>query len=201
GVMGVTCNGTAATVNGTSINCTVTLNPGANTLSFVATDVAGNTNTLTRMVNYSRVPVITINLPANLSYLNISPTTVTGSVSDPSVTTVTINAVQTPVVSGRFSAAIPLAEGPNVITATATSSTGGIGTGSIEVTLDTTPPHVTITSPADQFVTTDASISVAGNVNDIVVGTVNDQQASVTVNGAAAQVANRTFLATNVALA
>ena len=57
------------------------------------------------------------------------------------------------------------------------------------MTLDTTPPHVTITSPPDQFVTTRrASISVAGNVNDIVVGTVNDEQAQVTVNGAAAQV-------------
>ena len=48
--------------------------------------------------------------------------------------------------------------------------------------------------------TSASSISVAGNVNDIVVGTVNDQQAKVTVNGATAQVANRTFLATNVPL-
>jgi len=45
---------------------------------------------------------------------------------------------------------------------------------------------VTITSPPDQFVTTDTSISVAGNVNDIVVGTVNDQQAQFKVNGLSA---------------
>jgi hypothetical protein len=38
-------------------------------------------------------------------------------------------------------------------------------------------------------------------VNDIVVGTVNDQQARVTVNGIAAQVANRGFQAVNVPLA
>src|SRR6185295_1020570 len=80
------------------------------------------------------------------------------------------------------------------------SVAGAVGTSSIEVTLDTTPPHVTITSPPDQFVTTDSSISVAGSVNDIVVGTVNAQQAQVTVNGVTAQVANRTFLATNVPL-
>jgi hypothetical protein len=42
---------------------------------------------------------------------------------------------------------------------------------------------------------------VAGIVNVIVVGTVNDQQAQVTVNGAPAQVANRAFLATDVSLA
>src|SRR5206468_2298246 len=70
----------------------------------------------------------------------------------------------------------------------------------VEVSLDTTPPHVTITSPPDKFVTTESSVSVAGNINDIVVGTVNDQQASVNVNGTSAQVANRTFLATNVPL-
>jgi hypothetical protein len=37
---------------------------------------------------------------------------------------------------------------------------------------------------------------VSGSVNDIVVGTVNSQQVKVTVNGAPAQVANRSFLAT-----
>jgi hypothetical protein len=60
---------------------------------------------------------------------------------------------------------------------------------------------VTITSPPDQFVTADSSITVAGSVNDIVVGTVNDQQAQVTINGVGAQVANRTFVAANVPLA
>jgi len=35
---------------------------------------------------------------------------------------------------------LPLAEGPNVITANATTPDGGVGTASISVTLDTTPP-------------------------------------------------------------
>src|SRR5207244_9571740 len=61
--------------------------------------------------------------------------------------------------SDLFSLALPLAEGPNIITATATAG-GAVGTASIEVTLDTTPPHVTITSPPDGFVTTDGLISV-----------------------------------------
>src|SRR5205823_4181606 len=94
-----------------------------------------------------------------------------------------------------------IAEGPNIITATATTPTGAAGTASIEINLDTTPPHVTITSPPDQFETMDATITVSGIVNDIVVGTVNEQQAQVRVNGADAQVANRMFLATGVPLA
>ena len=144
-------------------------------------------------------PSVTITAPANLSYLNISPTTVSGTVSDPNATVV-INSIQAPVANGAFTASVPLAEGPNILTASATSASGSIGSASITVTLDTTPPHVTITSPGDQFVTTLSSISVAGNVNDTVVGTVNSQQAHVTINGAPSQVANRTFLATNVPL-
>lgn len=144
-------------------------------------------------------PSVTITAPAHLSYLNISPTTVSGTVTG-STGPVVINSIPAPVVNGKFTAAIPLAEGPNIVTATATSASGAVGSASITVTLDTTPPHVTITSPVNQFVTTGSSISVAGNVNDIVVGTVNEQQAKVTVNGVQAQVANRTFLATNVPL-
>ena len=144
-------------------------------------------------------PTVKITSPADLSYLNLSPTTVTGTVSDPQAKII-INSISVPNANGSFSATIPLAEGPNILTATATSASGSVGTSSIQVNLDTTPPHVTITSPTNQFVTTSASISVAGNVNDIVVGTVNSQQAKVTVNGIASQVANRTFLAPSVPL-
>jgi hypothetical protein len=201
GVVGVSCNGAAATVNGGTFNCALTLNPGANSVVAVATDAAGNTTTIpSRSVNYIRIPTITLTSPANLAFVNVTPTTVTGTVDDTSVTSIMINAVQSPVSNGRFSAPIPLAEGPNILTATVTSSNGASGTASIEITLDTTPPHVTITSPPDRFTTTDTSISVAGNINDIVVGTVNDQQASVTVNGVPAQVGNRTFLAANIHL-
>jgi hypothetical protein len=144
-------------------------------------------------------PTVTITSPANLSYLNISPTTVTGTVSD-SAATVVINSISAPVVNGTFTASIPLAEGPNILTATTASASGSTGTASITVTLDTTPPHVTITSPTDQFITTASTMSISGNVNDTVVGTVNSQQAQVTVNGTSAQVANRTFLAANITL-
>lgn len=167
-------------------NVTLTTNTEVATLANGFTVTAGN-------------PAITITSPANLSYLNITPTTVNGTVNPPTAT-VTINGLAAPVANGNFSIALPLLEGPNIIAATAASTAGTTGTASIQVTLDTTPPHVTITSPPDQFVTTDTSISVAGNVNDIVVGTVNSQQAQVTVNGVAAQVANRTFLAVNVPL-
>ena len=199
GLASVTCNGVPATVNGASFNCGVTLTPGASSINATAIDIAGNTSTSTLSLTYAPVPTVKLTSPANLSYLNLSPTTVTGTVDD-ATATITVNSIQAPVANGLFSVTLPLAEGPNVITATAKSAAGAVGNTSIEVTLDTTPPHVTIISPPHKFVTTEDSITVAGNVNDIVVGTVNEQQAQVTVNGAAAQVANRMFLATNVPL-
>ena len=200
GLASLTCNGTPAVLSGNNFTCNVPLTAGSNSINLRATDVAGNSNDLAPLaVVFAPVPKVTFTSPANLGYLNLSPTTVTGTVDDPTAT-LTINSIVTPVANGQFSVMLPLAEGPNIVTATATSAAGAVGTTSMEVTLDTTPPHVTITTPADKFVTTEAAISVVGNVNDIVVGTVNDQQAQVTVSGLAAQVANRTFLATSVPL-
>src|SRR5439155_563653 len=199
GIAGVTCDGAPAIVAGGSLACGVALARGANTITAVATDVAGNSSAVSVGVEYAPVPSVTILAPQSSSYLNISPTTVSGVVDDPNAV-VTVNSIPAPTANGAFSVVLPLAEGPNVITATATTPEGAVGTASLTATLDTTPPHVTITSPPDQFVTTDSSISVAGNVNDIVVGTVNEQQAQVVVNGANAQVANRSFLASDVAL-
>lgn len=200
GLKNIICNGASATMGGANFNCSVVVTPGANSIAATAADIAGNTSTSNLSLTLSAAPAITITSPTRLSYLNISPTTVSGTVDDPTAT-VSVNSVQAAVVNGTFSVALPLAEGPNIIVATATSANGSVGSATIEVTLDTTPPHVTITSPPDRFVTTDTSVSIAGNVNDIVVGTVNDLQAQVTVEGQTAQVANRSFMATNVPLA
>ncbi|MCX6592349.1 MAG: Ig-like domain-containing protein [Acidobacteria bacterium] len=151
-----------------------------------------NSGLMTISITGTAPTKVTLLSPANLSYLNVSPTTVTGAVDAPAAQ-ITVNGVTAPVNAGRFSAAVPLQEGPNVLVATATTATGA-STASITVNLDTTPPRPTITSPADKAVTTEAAIPVSGNVNDIVVGTVNPQQVTVTVNGVPAQVANRMFL-------
>jgi hypothetical protein len=142
---------------------------------------------------------VTILSPANAAYLNTAPVTVTGTVGDPAAQ-VTVNGVTAPVSGGNFVVTVPLNEGPNTLTAVATNSNGTTSTGSSQVTLDTTPPHLEIYSPTNNIVTADATTTVTGLVNDIVVGTVNPEQATVTVNGVSAQVLNRTFTAANIPL-
>jgi len=200
GIESASCNGAPATITAGALTCVASFTPGANTVQAAAIDRAGNQASASLDFTYHVVPILTITQPANLSYTSISPTTVTGTVDDPTATVV-VNSVQATVANGDFSVALPLAEGPNIVTATATSASGAAGTATLWITLDTTPPRVTVTSPADQFVTTEATITVSGIVNDIVVGTVNPEQAAVTVNGLVAQVANRMFVAEGVPLA
>jgi len=193
GIAGVTCNGIPAQVSGASVTCGVPLTAGSNAISIVATDVAGNSTTSALTVNFSATPTITIISPINLSVVNTTSVTVTGTVNDPAAQ-VNVNGIAAPLVSGGFSVPVSLKEGGNTITAVAQSAGGTPGTATITISLDTTPPHVTIDSPPDGTVTTASSIAVSGMINDIVAGTVNIQQASVTVNGISAQVLNRNYL-------
>jgi hypothetical protein len=197
GVAGVSCNGAPAVLSGSSFSCVIGLVRGANTISAQATDVAGNTNSASTSVTF--VTPVTITSPANLSLFNQSPVNVTGTVTDPAAQ-VSVNGISAPLSGNTFLATVPLQEGTDTITAVATNSDGTTSTASVQVILDTTPPHVAIYSPPDQFLTTDATITVTGMVNDIVVGTVNPQQATVNVNGIAADVSNRSFTAANVPL-
>jgi len=142
---------------------------------------------------------ISIASPPNLSFVNASPVTVSGTVSDANAA-LKVNGVATVASGGRFSVSVPLLEGPNTITAVTTNSQGTSSTASVQVTLDTTPPKVTIDSPFNGYITADPTITVTGKVNDIVIGTVNPQQVRVSVNGVSALVSNRSFEAASIPL-
>ena len=142
---------------------------------------------------------ITLSQPTNLAFVNTTAIIVSGTSGDPSAT-VTVNGIQANKSGNTFQASVPLQEGNNTLTAVAKNTNGGNSTASIQVTLDTTPPRLMVEFPPSGYVTSEASVSFSGMINDIVVGTVNSQQAQVSVKGVAAQVANRTFSAPNVPL-
>jgi len=199
GLARVTCNGAELSLVGNSLSCTVSLEAGSNTLVLTATDQVGHTSTTQLTVYRSQPPTVRILEPENLAFVNTSPVTLRGVVSDTEAT-LKVNGIDTPNSAGTFSVVVPLVEGRNTLTAVATSTTGLAGTGSVQLTLDTTPPRVTLLTPPEGFITSEPTVSVGGIINDIVVGTVNAQQARVTVNGVEAQVANRNFLVSSVPL-
>ena len=145
------------------------------------------------------LPVVAIAAPETGSAFAASPIAVSGSLDDP-FATLALNGEAVAVSGGQWSASVDLEEGNNVITAVATDQVGNIGTATIEAVLDTRAPVVTIDSPPDGFVTNQTVIDVAGMINDIVVGTVSGDSATVTVNGIMAEVDNRGYLAQGVPL-
>jgi len=199
GLAAVTCNGVGGVIGGSNFTCDLTLNLGLNTITAVATDRAGNTSDSTISLNFIQGPVVTIASPENFSLVNSETITVTGFVSDPSATVV-VEGIQATISNNTFTAEVTIHEGDNIITAVGENTAGGISTATVQVSLDSRPPTVLIQSISDGAVTHNAMINVSGMVNDLVIGTVNEPQCQVTVNGIPALVANRSFLATDVPL-
>jgi hypothetical protein len=137
--------------------------------------------------------------PKSLITIGHSPLTVRGTVNRPEAILV-VNGNRVDHANGKFEALVTVEEGYNVITAGVTEGAGAQVTDTISVSLDLTPPYVTVESHSDgQKVYTD-SITVTGLVNDIVRGTIESEQAEVRVNGVVATVSNRSYAANNVAL-
>lgn len=200
-ITSVTVAGEAVSLTGSSFERDVLLAPGQNVLVVEATDEAGHVGREEAEIELFQLPEIRITGPADLATLATTTVTVQGTVDDPAGT-VDVNGIPATLqADGSFAAeGVPLIEGGNVLTATLTTNDGAVNTTSIHVVRDLTPPRVEITTPVDSATVHTASVTVTGLVNDIVAGTVNAQEATVTVNGEAAVVSNRTFLATDVPL-
>ena len=167
--------------------------------------VAGGGDNIFEMTASAYVPkplntlVVDITSPETLLTVGSSPVQVSGTINTPEAQ-LTLNGVVVNHSGGTFNASVELVEGFNTLVARATTSDGQQVTDSIVVSLDLTPPYLTIEShQQDQEVYTD-KITVTGLVNDIVRGTVEAEQASVEVNGITATIANRSYAALEVPL-
>ena len=140
-----------------------------------------------------------IDSPAPQSLFASSPIPVTGTLTGEAA--VACNSVGAAIGGGSFNVSVPLQEGNTTIACVAQDAAGHVATATESVTLDTTPPRVVIGLPADGSTVSASPVVVTGLVNDIVVGTVNGNQATVSCNGVEGQISNRTFAATGIALA
>ena len=133
-------------------------------------------------------PAVAITEPADGRALNSSLVTVSGLVDDPTAT-VEINGTPAPVTAGVFSLTdVALQEGDNVLTAVATDPAGNVGTASITVNLDTTPPP---TPRLDE-------IPIPTNAETVTIRGATEEAARVKISGGAAP-AEGTAVQTGVA--
>jgi Glucodextranase, domain B len=173
GIKSVTINGVTQTLgSGNSFSYAYTLVPGANLLTIVATDNADQTTTDTRTITLDQTaPAITITAPTDNSAVNSALLTVTGSVNDANaLVDVTLNggSPQAATLSGlNFSRDLTLTAGANTIQVTATDLAQNSSSVSRTITYDSQAPSVSITSPATDITTDQATITITGTASDV----------------------------------
>ncbi|MBF0280197.1 MAG: carboxypeptidase regulatory-like domain-containing protein [SAR324 cluster bacterium] len=127
------------------------------------------------------VPPIGVQIlqPSTLITVGSSPVKVSGMVDDENLA-LTVNGSPVALNGRSFSTAVTLEEGGNTIIARVTN-VNTEATASILVYLDRTAPYITIDSLKDGQVVSTPTVMLSGLVNDIVRGTVNDEQANVVI--------------------
>jgi len=126
---------------------------GGNTLALNAEDGAGRTTDQDHhLIVDTLSPELAVASPPNGFVTGDPQLTVSGSVVDPHLESVTVNGVGSTFGGGSFTAALGLAEGANPIVVVATDALGHISEASLSVTLDTMPPSLTILESGAEFV-------------------------------------------------
>jgi len=192
----VTVNGIVATRSGNNYSASVRLtSEGNNVLTVSAVDAVGNRTDSTRtVIRDTQRPVLTVNNPVNNSFTKQTSITVSGTVTDATPVTVNANGVPLPVDgSGVFTGSVPLNEGANLVTVTATDGAGNQTVVVRSVTRDTQAPVLTVTAPVDGAVINADHVTVTGTVTDA-------NAVTVTANGTPLSVAPDHSFSGDVAL-
>lgn len=149
-----------------------------------------NTGGLLRLLQQtdSVAPVINVTQPTANTFFNTTNVTVTGTFSDESATTITVNGVAATIDGNSFNATVPLVEGQNTLLIAATDAAGNRGEASRSVVRDTIAPAIAIQQPANNLVTRNAEVSVTGTYTDA-------NAAVIKVNGVTATLSGNAFSA------
>ncbi|MEM4293534.1 MAG: Ig-like domain-containing protein, partial [Thermoplasmata archaeon] len=175
-----------------SFDYPVALSEGSNTITVIATDVAGHTVKVEKKVTLdTKAPTLTVTEPAEGDIVTTTVITVKGTTEKNAVVMVNGN-YATVDSTGKFSADVTLAEGTNVIQVTARDAAGNIAKATVNVILDTIAPVLAVTSPADGTILATNSVTVSGTVSDANLETLK-------VNGNVVPVTNNAFT-TEIAL-
>jgi len=172
----------------------ITLAEGTSTFTATAMDIVGNTSPTSAPVSVERdtkPPVITVSSPTNNSFTNQGTITVVGAINEPG--TVSINGATVALDGLNFSHSVTLTSSTNFIVISARDLSGNTATLNWVVYLDQTLPIVTITTPADGFLTRTSPITVSG--------TISETNSTASVNGIPATVSNKSFSLSNFVLA
>ena len=163
GMQSLVINGSVIPVqSNNTFSSLVTLVSGKNTITTVATDLAGNKTTDSRTITLDQAaPGLAISAPADNSTTTNSIVTVTGTVTETSSVSIVLNSGTPQVASMNgttFTATVILKSGINTITATALDSAGNTSVAvKRTVVYDDQKPAVAITNPPADVTTSNSS--------------------------------------------
>jgi hypothetical protein len=183
----LTVNGVNVPINNGSFTTQIVLTEGKNRFTIVATDAAGNTTTVSRTVIADRTPPsLAVSSPIDSTITNLSSIIVSGTISDSTAVTLTVNGQSVSVSNGSFAITIFLTEGINKITIAATDAAGNTSSIIRTVRFAVQPPVLTVQTPVDSQITNLLVINVNGTVT-------GSSSVSLTVNGNTVPIVNNSF--------
>jgi hypothetical protein len=170
GVKDLQINGVIVPVNSDeSFSSALLLQSGANTVTTIATDMAGNKTTDTRMITLDQAtPALVITSPADNSKTGTALIDVTGTVGETSTVTVKLgNTIQSVSMNGNdFTANVVLAPRDNTIEVTALDLANNTSTLKRTVFYDDRIPFLAVTDPSQDIRTRQGSLVIRGAASD-----------------------------------
>jgi len=144
----------------------VRVHEGPNLVRLRAVDRAGNANeTMLAITLDTTPPALSVEEPEDGSFTNVPIVRVVGQ-SEPGATVLVGGQAADVTPGGAFEGAAELAEGLNLVAVAAQDEAGNWAYLAVRVTLDQTPPALTVTSPVDGLVTREDFVSVEGEAED-----------------------------------
>jgi hypothetical protein len=160
----VKVNGELAQITGSEFEVLVSVSEGANRITVVATDLAGNVVTKTMTIyRDTTAPDLTVFSPREELWTNQSRLLINGMTEQGA--TVTINGQNVNVQNSVFSFYLNLQEGTNKIALSAMDSAGNTLSLTRTVYLDTRAPDLLLTSPLDNVHQSTPVVPVLGSVD------------------------------------
>lgn len=141
---------------------------GTYTISYWSEDNAGNVEAAhTFTIVFSTAPQLFIDSPANGLVTTAGTVDIVGELENDSPTTITCAGITGTITGNQFQIlGVPLEEGEVYYSVEAENQAGLKDTRYIQITKDTTPPSITVSSPADGTVVAATSIDIEGTVQE-----------------------------------
>ena len=166
----LTLNGQPLALSGNAFATDVSLTTeGANVFTLVAVDAAANSSTSAVTITRDTIaPLVTVASPLKSSVIGTVPVVVSGTFSDATAVTITVDGVAATLTGSAWQASISgLVEGLHLFAVVATDAAGNSTTVPHDVTIDLNAPLVTILTPISPALTKEATATITGTATDV----------------------------------